>query len=153
MIIERARVVAVEPAGVWVEAVQKSVCAGCQVRQGCGQGLLAKYASSGGYLWVVTQGATLQVGEEIEFGLPDDVVVKSSLTLYLVPLLLLIAGAWGGSSLSIGDAGAILGALLGLGAGALLVRWHAARTRLNPRYQPQYLGRAHAAAACVTVMP
>ena len=141
MIVERGSVVAVEKEGVWVEAVQKSVCAGCKARQGCGQGLLSKYSKSQGYLWVLRPDPSIAVseGDEIEFGLPDDVVMKSSLIIYLVPLVLLLVGVLIAHNTFPGDGPAILGALVGLVAGGFITKMHARWVKYDDRYQPQLL--------------
>ncbi|MGN0921818.1 MAG: SoxR reducing system RseC family protein [Cellvibrio sp.] len=141
MVIEHGTVVAVEQEGVWVEAVRKSVCAGCKARQGCGQGLLSKYSQHQGYLWILKSNVSTPVnpGDEIEFGLPDDVIVKSSMIIYLVPLVLLLVGVVAAHNLMPGDGPAVIGAFLGLITGGILTKMHARRVRSDLRYQPQLI--------------
>ena len=40
MLVESGRVVAIEPDAVWVETLRRSTCGACEVRNGCGHGLL-----------------------------------------------------------------------------------------------------------------
>jgi len=77
--------------------------------------------------------------DEIELGIPENVVVAGSLFVYLTPLVGLVVGAltlqwWLASELA-----AIVGAVLGFGLGALIVRWHSFRHRYNRRVQPVIL--------------
>jgi len=79
------------------------------------------------------------VHDEIELGIPENVVVAGSLFVYLTPLLGLVVGAltlqwWLGSELA-----AIAGAVSGLGLGALVVRWHSFKHKYDPRVQPVIL--------------
>jgi sigma-E factor negative regulatory protein RseC len=79
----------------------------------------------------------LAIGDTVEIDVPDDVILQASVMVYLVPLLMLIVGMFLGSWLSPGDPGAIFGGLLGLLAGAGIVRWHAAHVRNDGRIQPR----------------
>jgi len=79
------------------------------------------------------------VDDEIELGIPENVVVAGSLFVYLTPLSGLVTGAltlqwWLGSELA-----AIAGAILGFGLGALIVRWHSFKHRYDRRVQPVIL--------------
>lgn len=148
MIIERGVVAATEDNGFWVEAVQKSVCSGCKVKQGCGQGLLSKYSKSSGYLWVMRGGVIDQVsvGDEISFGLPEDIIVKSSLIIYMIPLLLLLCGTVGAYLINTSDLIVMCGSVLGLVLGSVIVKIHAKKTKYDVRYQPIFLGMANSLA-------
>lgn len=144
MIAETGRVVAVEPSGLWVETIQRSTCGSCAAQKGCGQSLLARLAGHTSYLWVVLDGrdsARYQLGDEVQLGIPEDVVVKGSMFVYLLPLLLMILGSgladtWFGS-----EGLSALGALVGLVLGGFLVRWRAQQTRFDPRLQPVLLDK------------
>ncbi len=142
MIAETGRVVAVESDGLWVETIQRSTCGSCAAQKGCGQSLLARLAGHSSYLWVLLDGrdsAAYQLGDEIQLGIPEDVVVKGSLFVYLVPLLLMILGSGLAHSWFASEGLSVLGALGGLVLGGLVVRWRAQQTRLDPRLQPVLL--------------
>jgi len=142
MITETGRVVAVEDDGLWVETIQRSTCNSCAAEKGCGQSLVAKWGGHTSYLRVLLDGRSpegFHVNDEVKIGIQEDVVVKGSLFVYLVPLLLLVLGAWLGQNWLFSEGAAIGGALLGLLAGAGLVKWHAKATRNDRRLQPVLL--------------
>ena len=142
MISETGRIVAVENEGLWVETIQRSTCGSCAAEKGCGQSLMSKLLGHTSYLWVVLEGrdaSDYRIGEEVSIGVPETVVVRGSLFVYLVPLLAMVAGSglaqhlWGSDGLS------AIGAVLGLVAGGALVRWRAYQTRYDRRLQPVLL--------------
>ncbi len=139
MIIESGRVVAVNSDSLWVETIQQSTCGSCAAEKGCGQGLIAKWGGHTSYLRVLLEGRNpedFQIDQTVKIGVPEEVVVKGSLFVYLIPLLGLMLGAWLGQSLVASDVAAILGALGGLLLGGGVVRWRAYQTRNNPDLQP-----------------
>ncbi len=160
MIAETGRVVAVEPNGLWVETIQRSTCGSCAAQKGCGQSLLARLAGHSSYLWILLEGrdpARYRLGDEIQLGIPENVVVKGSLFVYLLPLLFMIVGSGFADYWFASEGLSVLGAFLGLVLGGLLVRWRAQRTRFDPRLQPvlldQYQPSSQADAQLVTIVP
>jgi len=134
---ETGRVVALEEDAVWVETVRTSACGRCAARSGCGHGVLARSSSSATGLVRVLASAMVSVSDcrlndEVEIELPESVILRGSLLLYLTPLGLAVLGALLGDPL--GDLPAILGFAAGLAAGFLLVR----RITLNPNVQGQF---------------
>lgn len=139
MIHEKGRIVAIEPDGLWVETIQRSTCNSCSAEKGCGQSLMAKLSGHTSYLWVLLQGRDAnryQLGDEVEIGVPESVVVNGSLFAYLVPLFGMILGAGVAHHQFASEGFTILSAFAGLVAGAVLVRWHSHRTRFDSRLQP-----------------
>lgn len=142
MISETGRVVAVESDGLWVETVQQSTCGNCAARNGCGQNLMARLMGHSSFLWVLLEGRSpddYRTGQEVRIGVPEAVVVKGSLFVYLTPLLGLLAGAGLLHQLTASDGWSALGGLGGLLLGGLLVRLRAWQTRSDPRLQPVLL--------------
>ena len=139
MIQEKGRIVAVEQEGLWVETIQRSTCGSCSAEKGCGQSLMAKLSGHTSYIWVLLQGRDsnqYHLGDEVEIGIPEAVVANGSLFAYMVPLLAMIFAA-GFAHYQTGSEGiTILSALAGFVGGALVVRWHAHRTRFDARLQP-----------------
>ncbi|MCX2981847.1 hypothetical protein EYC98_13370 [Halieaceae bacterium IMCC14734] len=149
MLTETGRIVALEDDGLWVETIRATTCGNCAVRKGCGHGLLNEMGSGrSNYVRVPVAEALeppLQLNEEVRFELPEQVVVKGSFVVYLLPLLCLLGGASLGDFLfpvAAGDLAAGLGAATGFGSGLLLVRLHAWKHRNNRDHQPRLLGRA-----------
>lgn len=142
MITETGRVVAIEPDSLWVETIQRSTCSSCAAEKGCGQSLVAKWGGHTSYLRVLLEGRdpdTFHIDDQVTVGVPEDVVARGSLFVYLLPLLALVFGSWCGQSLFGTDAAAVLGAVLGLAMGGGLVRWRAYHTRNDRRLQPVLL--------------
>ena len=118
MTVERVTVVETASSGIWVEAVQRSACASCNARSGCGQHTLSQLGRTM-RLWVPTD-RILHVGDEVLLELPAGGLAFSALTLYGLPLLLLIVGAALGAQNS--EIMAIIGGLLGLGIGFIAAK-------------------------------
>ena len=142
MITETGRVVAIESDSLWVETIQKSTCGSCAAQKGCGQSVLARLMGHTSYIRVLLQGRSpedFRLGQEVDIGVPESLVVRGSLFVYLVPLMFMLLGAGLGDSWAQSDAWSAFGALLGLVVGGLLVRWRADRSRRDPRLQPVLL--------------
>ena len=89
MIEEQGRVVALEAGAVWVQTIRQSTCQSCSAKAGCGQGLMQRLGvgQQHGYVRCLTDDASLQVDDDVVIGVPEDAVVKSSMLVYLLPLL------------------------------------------------------------------
>ncbi len=85
--------------------------------------------------------APLSVNDIVEISIPEQVIVKGALLVYLLPLCLLLTGSMLGQNGLFGEmvdseAAAILGAILGLSMGFLFVRlytlWNRGKQALCP---------------------
>ncbi len=130
----------IEPGAVWVETVRQSTCGSCKARTGCGSALLQKVGIGNrlGFIRVSTD-RSLQVGDQVTIGVPEQAVVMSSLLMYLLPLALLFAGGLLVQTMGLPEPLVILGAMLGLGAGFLGARAWAGRRSNSALLQPQVL--------------
>ena len=144
MILETGTVVAIESDSLWVETIQKSACDACVAEKGCGQKFLSKLAGKTTSIRVLLNGQSrkdFSLGQSVNIGIPEDVIVLASLLVYLLP----IVGAVAGAAL-IGSSGtdlqAMVGAVAGLLAGAWLVRMHSTRSRNDLRYNPVLIDSA-----------
>lgn len=137
MIEEQGRVVAVESGAVWVETLRKSTCSTCSANAGCGQGLLDKLGvdSRRGYVRALSN-LNLNVGDHVVIGVREDLLVRGSLLVYLMPLIGLFAGAILADQLSLSEPLVILFSLTGLVTSWLGVRWRSARVANEPELQP-----------------
>ena len=139
MIIETGTVVALEADGLWVDTIQKTACEACVAQKGCGTRVLSKLTGKTNRIRVLAPYSheNLRLGQEVSIGIPEDVIVKSSLLVYILPLVFAVAGAWLGGPA--GDLQSIAGALIGLLLGGLIVRLQSNETRNDLRYQPVLL--------------
>lgn len=145
MLIETGRVVAVETDSLWVETIRQSTCGSCAAQKGCGHGLLNRI-SDGQRNYVRVLGSRQAVGacrvdEQVRISIPDQVILRGSLVVYMLPLISMLALAAGAAALwpLSPDLAAGGGAGAGLLLGFALVRWHAWRHRDDPGLQPTLL--------------
>jgi len=140
---ERATVIALEQDSVWVETRRQGSCDVCAANKGCGQGIMSRIVPGREqYIRALVdseQRQHLGVGDEVEIVVPDDLILKASLIVYLLPLSMLLLGMFAGAWALPGDPGSIVGGILGLVVGAGLVRWHARSVRDDARVQPRVL--------------
>jgi len=137
MIEEQGRVVAVEPGAVWVETLRKSTCSSCSASAGCGQGILDKLGASGrrGYVRALCD-LQLSVGDAVVIGVREELLVRGSLLVYLLPLIGLFSAALLAEQLTLSEPLVILSAFVGLLAAWSAVRWRSRRTGDDPTLQP-----------------
>lgn len=145
MLTEEARVIGVEPDGLWVETRKKSTCAQCSAKYGCGQKLLADYASTDmtcikAFFADRTPNRLWLNGETVEIGIEEHALLLGTLVSYLVPLLSMLACCVVAAQFSSADWIVALSAMLGLALGALFARWHSARNQGNDLYNAVVLG-------------
>lgn len=139
MILETGRIVAIEPQGLWVETIQRSACGSCQAQKGCGHSALAKFGASASRLWVLLEGrdaSCFSVGDEVQIGVPEEVIAGGSLFVYMLPLLAMIVATIAAHSSHLSDGLTATCALLGLLVGAAIVRWCSHLIRFDNRLQP-----------------
>ncbi|MCB1854908.1 MAG: SoxR reducing system RseC family protein, partial [Halieaceae bacterium] len=88
-----------------------------------------------------TQRDSCQVNDQVRISIPEQVILRGSAVVYLLPLLCMLATAGLAEQVlpAPPQAGAAIGALLGLALGFGLVRWHAWRHRHDRRLQPTLL--------------
>jgi sigma-E factor negative regulatory protein RseC len=140
MIEEQGRVVAVEPGVVWVETLRKSTCSACTANAACGQGLMERLGvgRQRGYVRALST-LNLHVGDAVVIGVGEQLLVRSSLLVYFLPILGLLAGSIAADAAGLREPLIILCGLGGLLLSWLLVRWHASRVADDPLLQPVVL--------------
>ncbi|GAB4300539.1 MAG: hypothetical protein Kow0096_20660 [Thiohalomonadaceae bacterium] len=148
MIEERGRVVRTAGESAWVQTARRSSCGGCSARSGCGTGALAGLFGARLHEVEVLNPIGARPGEDVIVGIGESLLVRGSVTLYLVPLLALVAGALLAERLApqLGLTGselpAILGGLAGLAAGFFWLRWRHRRWSGDTTYKAVILRRA-----------
>ena len=140
MIEEQGRVIAVEAGAVWVETLRKSTCSACSAKSACGQGLLNHLGAGArrGYVRALS-GLSLQVGDAVVIGVREDLLVRGSLLVYLLPLLGLFAAAGMVQWMGMSEPMVILAALIGFMAAWYGVRRYSLRTSDDPAAPPVVL--------------
>ena len=146
MLTETARVVAIEPESLWVETIRKSTCGTCVAQKGCGHGLLNRLGDGKrGYVRVLQSqqlaAADCRVDDQVLIAIPEEIILRGSLIVYMLPLVSMLLFAVLATSLfsSRHDGIALAGAFMGLLLGFFAVRLHAHFHRHNHDYQPTLL--------------
>lgn len=111
MIETPARVTRVEHDATWVHVESPESCGACGGR-GCGSSLYTRMLHPREPEYPVANPIAARPGEEVVVGIEDGAIFKAVFSGYLMPLVLLLAGAALGSNL--GEAYGILGGGVGL---------------------------------------
>lgn len=155
MIEETAHVVAVEGEHAWVETERRSSCSSCSAK-GCGTGALSKVLGAKVQRMRVSNPVNAAEGDAVVVGIDEGVLLKGSVLVYIMPLVLMLAGGLLGEALapqwdSNGESMSLLFGLLGLGGGLLWLRAFNRHATDNPRYTAVILRILPAAAAVNTI--
>lgn len=146
MIEETGKVVALDGKTAWVETQRTSACDSCSAKSGCGHSALAKLGQKHVHMQAWSD-LMLNIGDRVVVGVPEDVLMKSSLLAYLMPLLGMLGGALIADQLHAGDLITAVSGLVGLLSGFLVLRWHFHRNQHDTRYRPVVLRRVYSADA------
>lgn len=126
MISQKATVIAIEPDRIWVEAERQSTCGGCQMRQGCGTGMLAKHVGKRFNRIAVPNNKAVEIGQQVTVAIPEDALLQGAFLMYLLPLLAMFAGAGVARWLALPEVLQIFAGLIGLLGGFF---WVASRLK------------------------
>lgn len=147
MITETGRVLAVEGEWAWVACRRQVECARCAEGRGCGGGVLGKLLGDRLHkVRAATGSVAVAPGDQVLIGLGEDAVLRAAAAVYLLPLVLALAGGvavvtvMGG-----GDLAALLGAVAGLVAGLAWARGYSRRHATDTALQPVVLRLADGA--------
>lgn len=126
MIEAEVLVVAVAGRQALVESSRQSACGQCSAAGACGTSLLSRQFGQRAVRLEVDNPIGAMVGDRVVLGLPERLMLRGALRLYLPPLLLLFAGALLGEQLAgllalAAEPWSILGGLLGLSLWPLLM--------------------------------
>lgn len=127
MLETRAIIIHVQGHQALVEAKGGTGCGNCDSEKGCSGGKLSQLFCSKPRQFTVLNEADARVGDEVQITLPDGVLLRSSILMYIVPLSLLLSGGmlgahWASDTAS-RDGYAALGSLFGLAGGFVLAKW------------------------------
>ncbi|MDD5320677.1 MAG: SoxR reducing system RseC family protein [Methylococcales bacterium] len=91
MIEELAVVVKIENQQVWVESGPNNACGGCQQKASCTANALGSVLKKKSV--PVDSGIQLKTGDEVIVAIDENLLLRASLLLYLLPLIALFTGA------------------------------------------------------------
>lgn len=143
MIEEQVIVTSLDVGGAWVEGVQQSACGSCSAKAGCGKHTMSQLGRKVS-LWLPEDdsqdsnclGNKLSIGQQVVVGLPEGAILRSTLVLYGIPLMFLLAGAIIGHALA-GELASILLSVFSMLLGFKLARNRAENNRRH--WQPKFI--------------
>lgn len=136
MLEESGRVVAIEGNRAWVAIERQSGCQGCNVRAGCGQGVLAGIGSGKTVQISVINHLNACEGDPVTIGMTESALLRVAVQVYLWPLLGMLLLAVMANMAGFADSAVALAGLLGLGGGFVLVSWFQRRMASSGEFRP-----------------
>ncbi|MGB0128232.1 MAG: SoxR reducing system RseC family protein [Rhodocyclaceae bacterium] len=136
-----AVVTRIEGTDVMVELANRSAgCGRCHEPGGCGGGsnLFGQLFGTRTSVFRVRNSIGAQVGERVLVRLGEREILRTALAAYFLPIVLLVAGAFGGMVLAEtpNDSAAFTGGIVGFAAGVLAVTIYQSRARKSGSLQP-----------------
>jgi sigma-E factor negative regulatory protein RseC len=122
MIEQSAKVISSDDSTVWLQAERQSTCSGCQLKQGCGTGLLAKHVGKKFSSIAVSKTHQVVVGEQVKLSIPEDALLQGAFLMYIFPLILMFVFAATAHWLTLNEIMEIFAGISGLLIGFILVR-------------------------------
>ncbi|CAM2871304.1 MULTISPECIES: SoxR reducing system RseC family protein [Vibrio] len=106
---------------------QKTSCSSCSSAKSCGTGIVSKAIGGKSLRWHLDTDKSVSQGQVVEIGFPEKSLLQSAALVYLVPLLMMILGAWLADSwlapmLGMGEGIIILTSLVFIGLGIRLAK-------------------------------
>ena len=119
-----------------IEVDAAAACPRCAAGKGCGAGILGASRAARRVEAVIDSGMHLGEGDRVQLTLAPASVLRAAIVVYGFPLLGALAAAALAYGLSLGDLGAALAALAGIGAGMLVGRRRLRRTQCLREFLP-----------------
>lgn len=145
MIEEHAIVVGIDNDAAKLEIVRRTPCGICGQTRGCGISIWGRLFGHKPNIFKAVNQINAKVGDSVIVGIEEQALLTSSMTVYGIPLVAMLAGALIAGALFAGevsghaDRNAVIGAVLGLVFGLLWVKGHTAGRSLDARYRPVIL--------------
>lgn len=114
-----------------VECVSKSACKSCGNNSDCGVGVISKATNNKTHHLTMPYKEGMQVDEQIELLIDNNEIIKSSMIVYIIPLLLFVVGTTFGYLYIDNEPLLILISVLCLTGGVFLARYIS--TKLYPQ--------------------
>ena len=137
MLEETARVIEVKDGVLIAETESRSGCNHCSSNS-CITSVVAKLFGVKRNRLVMENSIDAKPGDQVLIGIPDQLLVRASLTAYLLPLSVMLLVTALGDLAGIDDSLLSLLALCGLAVGFFTVRW-VSRNGSPQRYEPRLL--------------
>ena|SRR5690554_5989612 len=93
MIEQKANVIRSDDTTIWLQAERQSTCDKCQVKKGCGTGLLSKHVGRRFSTIAVAKTHDVEPGQQMKVMIPEEALLHGAYMMYLLPILFMFAGA------------------------------------------------------------
>lgn len=117
MIEAGARVIATEPGYAWIETRRESACCHCATAGSCGVSALGKALGTRPDRVRLPDPLSVQTGERVVIGIPEERLLAAAFCAYMVPLLCMLGAALAGAQLGFSQLGIGFSSLVALAAG------------------------------------
>jgi sigma-E factor negative regulatory protein RseC len=128
MIEQQATVIEIKDDTIWLQAERQSTCGQCQIKQGCGTGLLAKHVGQRFSKIAVNNTTDVSIGQHVTVAIPEQTLLQGAALMYLLPLGLLFMFSMAARALVLGELAEIILGLIGLVLGFI---WTKQRLKNN----------------------
>ncbi len=145
MIKEQGLVVELNGSMAMVQTVSKASCNSCKVNSSCGTGIISKAFGERSFITPMTNNIKAEIGDQVEVGIPEDLIVKTSLLVYLFPIIFMLVMLFSlkFTSANLGyllsEPFLILAAIISLALGFYLVRRLGEKMNKNKPLEPVLL--------------
>lgn len=153
MIEEQATVVARDGDTLWIETRRQSACGACGHGSGCGSALLGGLLGNGANRLAVDARDGIAPGDRVIVGIPDALLVRASLTAYVLPLLALVVAAGAAQWLGAADLVVALIGIAGLAAGLALTGTITGGAAAREHYRPVLIRKLGVGAQPIPFQP
>jgi sigma-E factor negative regulatory protein RseC len=122
LIEQQAVVTQYDDKTVWLEAERESTCSSCQMKQGCGTGLLSNHVGNRFSQIAVNKIADVQLGQQVKLIIPEQALLQGAMLMYIFPLVLLFLFAALAKVVNLNEFMEIFAGFSGLFIGFYIVR-------------------------------
>jgi sigma-E factor negative regulatory protein RseC len=154
MVEEQAIIVSTDQNKAALEILRNKPCGLCGQTRGCGLSFWGKLFAHRANTFKAKNHIEAKVGDVVVVGVEESALLFSALTVYGIPLLFLLLGAFSGNAFGDGlhaDRNTAIGAVIGLLLGYLWVKGHAQSKSFDTRYSPIILNLVSPASNAVVV--
>lgn len=120
MIKQKATVIASDESTVWVDTERQSTCGQCQVKQGCGTGLLENHVGKRFSRIAIKKQEDVVIGQQVQLGIPEKPLLYGAFMMYIIPLLVMFLFAATAQLLNFSEIMEVIAGIIGLVSGFLL---------------------------------
>ena len=93
MIEQKATVLRSDESTIWLQAERQSTCDKCQVKKGCGTGLLSEHVGRRFSTIAVPKRQAVEPGQKMNVSIPEEALLHGAFMMYLLPILFMFMGA------------------------------------------------------------